>query len=197
MTHSIDSYLNISRIEQGKMKYDFVVDDITSIVRKLVDSNKPGAEQKGLKLSMSLSVNALNVKMDRGKITEAINNLLDNAIKYTSNGSVFVAVESLQGRVRISIKDTGIGMSKNTIDTKLFKLFSTAEGSSTINASSSGIGMYISKAHVEACGGKLWAESEGDRKGSTFILEFPLIETDSKAPFPKTVPLPSALEKKT
>jgi signal transduction histidine kinase len=121
---------------------------------------------------MNLSVNAITLKLDREKINEVLNNMVDNAIKYTPTGSIYVTVEKKTDTVRIAVKDSGVGMSKDTIDNKLFKLFSTAANSEQINVNSTGVGMYISKKHVESCGGKMWAESEGEGKGSSFIVEF-------------------------
>ena len=182
MAHSVDSYLNVSRIEQGRMKYDFVQEDLVKMVKDAVAGFKIAAEQKGLTLNMSLSaaLETIPVKVDRANINEVLNNLLDNAIKYTPKGSVYVTLEKRGDVARISIKDSGKGIDEKT-KAGLFKLFSPGADSKKINPNSTGVGLYITRAHVEAHKGKIWAESAGDGKGSTFVVELPIL-TQKKDP---------------
>ncbi len=191
MAKSVDTYLNVSRIEQGKMKYDFIEVELLPLVKNAVVAFKTNADKKGLAVRFTASpeLEGVKAKLDVAKINEVLNNLLDNAIKYTPTseseevlrqrpnvpkGLIDVSVEKRGVVARITVKDTGIGMSTETIR-KLFQLFSTAENSRKTNTSSTGVGLYITKAHVEAHGGKLWAESEGEGKGSGFILELPVL----------------------
>jgi signal transduction histidine kinase len=176
MAKSVDTYLNVSRIEQGRMKYDFIEIELLPLIRSAVAAYAPNAEKKGLKLAATYdpALEGVKAKIDVAKINEVFNNLLDNTIKYTPSGSVDVSVRREGQIARITIKDTGVGMSKETIG-KLFQLFSTADDSRKVNVTSTGVGLYITKAHVEAHGGRIWAESEGEGKGSTFIVELPVI----------------------
>ena len=176
MAKSVDTYLNVSRIEQGKMKYDFVEADLVKMVKDAVTGFRIAAEQKGLTLNMSIgaAMDTIPVKIDRANINEVLNNLLDNAIKYTPKGSIYVALEKRGNVARISIKDSGKGIDQKTKE-GLFKLFSPGEDAKKINPNSTGVGLYITKAHVEAHGGTIRAESEGEGKGSTFIVELPIL----------------------
>ena len=176
MAKSVDSYLNVSRIEQGRMKYDFIDVEFAPIIKKSVADFKPNADKKGIELLLTVSpeLEGKKVRLDVAKINEVLNNLLDNSIKYTPKGSITITAEKTGNVARITLKDTGVGMSQTTIG-KLFQLFSTGTESLKVNTSSTGVGLYITKAHVEAHGGKIWAESEGEGKGSTFILELPLL----------------------
>lgn len=175
MARSVDTYLNVSRIEQGKIKYDFAAADITPLVKLAVDGLRANAEKKGLSLTLSVAHGAetLKANIDAPKITEVLINLIDNSIKYTPKGSVTVTLERVGGKARVTIKDTGVGMTQKTMD-NLFKLFTPGEDSKKINPASTGVGLYISKAHVEAHKGSLVASSGGTQKGSQFTLEIPL-----------------------
>lgn len=176
MSKSVDTYLNVSRIEQGRMKYDFIDIELLPLVQNAVKAYQPNAEKKGLAVTTVYdpALNGVKAKIDVAKMNEVLNNLLDNSIKYTPSGSLAISLVRNGPVARFSIKDTGVGMSKETIG-KLFQLFSTADNSRKVNVTSTGVGLYISKAHVEAHGGKVWAESEGEGKGSTFIMELPLL----------------------
>lgn len=176
MVSMIETYLNVSRIEQGNMKYDFVTADFTKLVTDAVSFFKDGAEKKGLSFTFIVSpgAEALMVSLDSAKMNEVINNLIDNSIKYTPEGSLSIVLEKVANKARFVLQDTGVGMTQETMK-GLFKLFSPGEDSKKINPSSNGIGLYITKSHVEAHKGSIRAESEGKGKGSRFIVELPLI----------------------
>ncbi|XKT74273.1 MAG: ATP-binding protein [Patescibacteria group bacterium UBA2163] len=175
MADSVSDYLNVSRIEQGRMKYDFVESNLYDVISDSVAIFRSNFEKKGLTLNISLPEDkTFPVKADVGKLQEVFNNLLDNAAKYTPQGTVTVSLEKIaDNKARVTLQDTGVGMDQKTIRS-LFKLFSTGENSRKINTSSTGIGLYITKKHVEAHGGRVWAESDGEGKGSRFIVELPL-----------------------
>ncbi len=176
MAKSVETYLDVSRIEQGRMKYDFVDIELLPLVKNAVTAFTPNAEKKGLKLSATYdsALSGVRAKIDVSKMNEILNNLLDNTIKYTPTGSMNLRAEKAGAIARITLKDTGVGMSADTLK-NLFQLFRPGEDSKRINPASTGVGLYVTKAHVEAHSGKIWAESEGVGKGSTFILELPLL----------------------
>lgn len=176
MARSVDSYLNVSRIEQGKMLYTFATVDITRLTKLAVDGMKANADKKSLTLSLTVKPGAesMQANADGPKISEVLVNLIDNSIKYTPKGSVAVTVEKIGKVGRVTIKDTGVGMSQKTMQ-GLFKLFSPGEDAKKVNVSSTGIGMYVSKTHVEAHKGTLNGYSEGEGKGSQFVLDLPLL----------------------
>ncbi len=176
MSSMVSTYLSVSRIEQGKMQYEFVVADLSKIIREAIHFLQQSAAEKGLVLTMTISdaAQTLMAKLDVPKINEVIINLVDNAIKYTPQGTITVTVDRVGNIGRVTIQDTGVGMTPKTKQ-GLFKLFSPGDGSKKINPSSTGIGMYVSKAHVEAHGGTLNGYSEGEGKGSQFVLDLPLL----------------------
>lgn len=172
MAKSIDDYLNISRIEQGRMKYEKGTFDIADLAKKVVEELTPVATEKKLTLSYRPS-NVTQVTADIGKIKQVIANLIDNAIKYTENGSVTVSLEQAAGKVRVLITDTGIGIPKEEIG-GLFEKFKRARGANKVNTTGTGLGLYVAKMLTEGNGGRVWAESEGAGKGSRFVIELPV-----------------------
>ncbi len=177
MAKSVETYLDVSRIEQGRMKYDFIEVGILPLIENAVKAFQPIAEKKGLvfRSSFDPALTSLKAKVDVAKMNEILNNLLDNTIKYTPKGEISFEAKKDGTNARISIKDTGVGMSADTLK-NLFQLFRPGEDSKRINPASTGVGLYITKAHVEAHKGKVWAESAGEGKGSTFIVELPILE---------------------
>jgi signal transduction histidine kinase len=170
----VENLLNISRIEQGRMEYDFQKADLKSSVRDVVREMKFQAKKKKLILKFkNLSKKIPLIKIDRDKITEAVETLIDNSIKYTEKGSITVSLEKKGKFVRIAISDTGIGINPNEI-LKLFEKFSRGKDVHKFHTEGNGLGLFIARKLVEAHGGRVWAESPGEGKGSTFFIELPI-----------------------
>ncbi len=167
----VDDYLNVSRIELGEMKYSFSVFDLKELVSGALDELKPNIEKAGLKLEFNFNPgDEYMVRADEEKFKQVILNLVDNSVKYTPKGKIAISVENIKGKIRISIKDTGIGISKEVIS-KLFSKFKRADNASKTNMRGTGLGLFIAKEIVTAHGGNIWVESEGEGKGSAFIVE--------------------------
>lgn len=167
----VNEFLDVSRIEQGRMKYEFTDFDIRKLVEEVVAEQKPNVEKKGLTLSYTANQNATySVHADMGKIKQVLGNILDNAIKYTPQGSISVNVEKNLNKIHVLITDTGVGLDPEDIS-KLFSMFSRAKDASKANVSGTGLGLYVAKQMLEAQKGKIWVESQGKGKGSTFHIE--------------------------
>jgi signal transduction histidine kinase len=106
------------------------------------------------------------------RFSQVIQNLIDNAIKYTKEGWIKVKVDKEDSEVLISVSDSGIGMSKE-LQQKLFGQF-VRDPAIKKEIHGTGLGLYITKHIVEAHHGKIWAESEGINKGSTFYIKLPI-----------------------
>jgi signal transduction histidine kinase len=106
-------------------------------------------------------------------VKEVIGNVVDNSLKYTPHGSITVSAHRHGVHARVTIQDTGVGISAETLP-HLFKKFSRADAQK-VNILGTGIGLYLAKTITEAMGGRIWAESDGKDKGSRFILEFPVV----------------------
>jgi signal transduction histidine kinase len=168
----IAQYLDKSKIELGQLNYAVTRFDAIELAREIVHEAEPNAELHKLTLGVKTDSNEPHwIDADRGKIKEVIANLVDNALKYTPRGFVSVSVEHREHAVRISVIDTGVGIPKETIE-QLFKKFSRADAQK-MNLLGTGLGLYLAKVFVEAHHGTIWAESDGEDKGSRFIIELP------------------------
>lgn len=168
----VQDFLDVSRIEQGRMKYEFTVFDFGKLARSVAEELAPTIEKKGLRVKLEIP-DGITVHADAGKLRQVIENLVDNALKYTPKGMIAVAVVKRDEAVRLTVSDTGVGMRPEVLP-KLFRKFSRAEDASKANLHGTGLGLYVARQLVEAQGGKIWAESEGEGKGATFTVELPL-----------------------
>ncbi|MDD5032606.1 MAG: ATP-binding protein [Candidatus Pacebacteria bacterium] len=167
----IGDLLDISRIERGKMKYEFSKQNIQKIVEESVGELKSIAESKGLKMNYKKPKEKIpEITMDGDYIKQVVMNLLDNAIKYTIDGGISIELSAAPEKVILKIKDTGEGISNEGMK-KLFQKYERGlkEGSQGL-----GMGLFVAKKIMDDHKGKIWAESGGEGKGSTFIVELPI-----------------------
>ncbi len=172
MSQTIEDFLSVSRIEQGRMVYDFSDFDVRTLITEVTTELAQQSKYRKLDLTGVPGDVPLMVNCDYGKIKHVISNLTDNAIKYTEAGSVTVTGMMVGSTVRIVVSDTGIGIPEEEIG-KLFDKFVRARGASRVNISGTGLGLYVAKQMIEAHKGRVWAESDGAGKGSRFIIELP------------------------
>jgi signal transduction histidine kinase len=172
----VQDYLDVSRIEQGRMKYNFSLFDLKELVEKIVAELEPTIKKSGLTFSSVFSPQNETFKIfgDLGKIKQIIENIIDNAMKYTPKGSIRISLEKFEtnSTYLIKIADTGIGISKETLP-KLFNKFTRANNANEVNVMGSGLGLYVAGEMAKAHHGRVWAVSEGQGLGSTFIIELP------------------------
>ncbi|MES2623048.1 MAG: ATP-binding protein [Patescibacteria group bacterium] len=171
----VNDYLDITRIEQGRMHYDFANVDVRALLKECMTELQPSFERAKIQCIDNVPKGdqgtAFNVRADRTKLKQVIMNLIDNSIKYTPHGGVAITVfKKNDGMVRIEIHDTGVGIAPEVMP-KLFMKFSRAPDASEANIMGTGLGLFIAKVFIEAHEGHVWAESEGVGKGSTFIIE--------------------------
>src|SRR3989339_1950 len=179
----IGDFLDVSHIEQGTMQYDFAALDVRELAKGLTDEFKATIESstdksKALKISFEADEKEnFSVNADRNKIRQVVSNLIDNSIKYTPEGFVKVSLSKVSenGNVLLKIEDSGIGISAETMP-NLFKKFGRAKSLSSAFANGSGLGLYVAKEIIKAHKGKIWAESEGEGKGSKFFVELGMPE---------------------
>ena len=174
----VASLLDLSRMESGRIKYEFMVSDFHALVKKVLDEFTPHAEKKGVRLVFENRAGALpQFAFDPDKMREVVVNLVDNAIKYSKEGEVAVREEvTATGgapHLRLSVRDSGIGIKKEDIG-KLFSKFGRTEQAQLVDPNGMGIGLYFVKRVVEDHSGRVWVESEGLGKGSTFFVEIPM-----------------------
>mgnify|MGYP001592028436 FL=1 len=169
----IEDFLNITRIELGKMKYEMAQVDLKQLVETAVKELHNQIAAKGLELRVNIPTGLdFKVNADAGKIAQVIGNLIDNATKYTKQGSITISLSKPLGtsKVRLEITDTGIGMTPGA-HAQLFQKFTRATDAGKVNIIGTGLGLYVAKQIVEAHHGQIWAESPGPGKGSVFYVE--------------------------
>lgn len=164
--------LDASNFKKGTMAFAKNEFDLRKAVREVVDELKPNADEKHLTIDLAIGEGAYMFKGDEDKIRRhVIRNLIDNAIKYTPRGTV--RVELTDGdKLHFKVKDSGVGITSEDMR-NLFTEGGHGKNAIKVNVHSTGYGLFIAKEVVDAQGGKIWAESEGEGKGSTFIVEFP------------------------
>jgi signal transduction histidine kinase len=169
----VNTLLNISRIEAGKVKLEAVPTSLEEILSRIVEEFKIVAEEKGLYLKLEAPSLLPPISLDEEKINQVIMNIVDNSIKYTDAGGIKItAQEKEKSKVLIKIADTGAGMSKEQLS-HLFQKFSRGKAGQEGWSSGAGLGLFVAKQFTELHGGKIWAESDGPGKGSAFYIEIP------------------------
>lgn len=173
----VGDFLNISRIEQGRMVYEKSTFDIANLTKEVAKELEPNVKKAGLTLTLDIKEGVkAEVNADLGKIKQVIGNLIDNAIKYTVKGGINISISTDTEKVFIKIKDTGIGIDKEEIG-KLFTKFTRAKDANKTNVIGTGLGLYIAKKMTEAHHGDIKIESEGLGHGTTFIIELPRVKS--------------------
>jgi signal transduction histidine kinase len=174
LVNIVNDFLNISRIEQGRMVYEKTDFNLAELAKEVVNEIKPNIQNAGLSLDLKIADDlVLKVNADRDKIKQVIGNILDNSIKYTPRGKVEVSVFKDGAKAKVAIKDTGVGIDPKDM-VKLFEKFSRAKDANKTNVIGTGLGLYIAKKMTEAQGGDIKIVSEGVGKGSTFTIELPV-----------------------
>jgi len=170
----IESLLDIYEIKAGKKALVLQECKVEDLIKGIIEELKPEAERKGLYLKFEIE-SLPKMKLDRLRIREALWNVIDNAIKYTSRGGVTVTAKVEDRKLKIAVSDTGIGMSKKELERFLKGvLFERGEEAKKLYGPGRGIGLNIATEFIKAHGGRIWAESEGWGKGTTFWIELPI-----------------------
>ncbi|MDP3954044.1 MAG: ATP-binding protein [bacterium] len=167
----VNDFLDLRKIEEGKMQYDFEKADVVDIVKEVSEGTKTLADIKDIELSFEATAPAIEATIDVQKFRQVIQNLVENAVKYTLKGWVKVTVSQQNNFAVITVSDSGLGMPGDLIPT-LFEQFHRGQSDKKIRGT--GLGLYIAKQIIDAHHGTIKATSEGDDKGSTFIVEIPL-----------------------
>jgi len=171
----VENLLSISRLESGRMQYNFQLGRLEDIVKETMSMFAVIAKNRGIQLEMILPEMPLPLlSLDAGKIREVISNLIDNAVKYSEKGLVTVTVEQVNDeKVRLSVKDTGIGIKQEDLE-HIFLKFARSKETEKLYVGGTGLGLYVGRTFIEKHGGRLWAESEGHGHGASFIFELPI-----------------------
>jgi len=167
----INDILDISRIEAGREEIEPTEFDINHVIADLISMIQPQAQQQNTELIHKTKESEIIIKSDANKLRHVLQNIIANAVKFTLEGTVEVSVSQSEDKIEITVKDTGIGISKEHLP-YIFDEFRQADGSTSRRFGGTGLGLAISKKYANLLGGTITVKSELD-VGSEFILTLP------------------------
>lgn len=171
---TIDLILNAANLQRGNVKFDLKPVSFKDIVLQAIDNKKDLIQKKNLNFEINIEEGEFSVNGDIFWLQEVANNLIDNAFNYTNTGKIVVGLGKKENKILFSVKDTGIGLSAEDKN-NLFREGGRGKESVKTNVNSTGYGLYSVKLIVEAHKGRVWAESDGQGKGSEFFVKFDAI----------------------
>lgn len=182
----VRNLLNVSRIESGRIQYEKTYIDLIDLLVSVGEDVSGEIKKKGLDLKIQHVHKKLpRIFADSSYLRQVFLNLIDNAARYTQKGAIKINFDimeeglpageagDLRDVVIVSVKDTGMGMNEAELNS-IFRKFTRGETSQRYHTEGLGLGLFVAKEITEAHGGKIWAESEGKGKGSTFFVALPL-----------------------
>lgn len=171
----INEYLNMSRLEQGRMQFNTTSFQMRNTVAEVLKDLEAAATEKKLYLKVeSSSAEVVTVSADRDKVKEILINLIGNAMKFTKIGGITISFQEIPGAVKILVQDTGQGIPGDR-QNLLFRKYQQAGSKKLVKqeGSGTGLGLYISKLMAEGMGGQVKLENSVEGQGSTFAFTLP------------------------
>jgi signal transduction histidine kinase len=173
LSRLVKNILDFSKIEEGKLKYELAEMDIGPLVKHHIEAFKQDDVHRDVQIHIQIAENIPFVLVDRDALGRAIDNLLNNAIKFSpENPEVSVNVRCEKNKLIISVQDRGIGIPEDEID-KIFDKFYQGKNAIDLTVKGTGLGLTLVKHIAEAHGGKVAVESEPGQ-GSTFLIVLPV-----------------------
>lgn len=173
----VNDFLDITQFQLGKGIISLKEGvNLSVMLEEIVNDIELEAIKKGIYLKLEKPEKVCIIKADDSKLKAALVNVFDNAVKYTKEGGVTMKLEgeNKNGKVTIEIKDTGMGIPKERLPRLFDNAFERTEAAKKNFSGGKGIGLYLSGQIIKAHNGRIWAESEGDGKGSAFYIELPV-----------------------
>jgi signal transduction histidine kinase len=158
--------LDVTRIEGHKLDLNKEKFKLSEVISSAVEDAKRSIDDSNIKFEYYATRNIV-IEADRERISQVISNLLNNAVNFTKEGTIYISEDIKDGQAIVSVKDTGAGIDPEIMSI-LFTKFTSKSQTGT------GLGLFISKSIIEAHGGRIWAENNDDRKGATFTFRLPL-----------------------
>jgi signal transduction histidine kinase len=170
----IEDLLDVSRITQGQLQLAWMPVQLPAIVAAAIDTIRPSVDAKGLALAVDLSVDSMmTVHGDPVRLQQVVWNLLSNAVKFTpAGGRIDVSLSADDANVELRVTDDGLGIKPDFLPL-IFDRFRRADATATSVGSGLGLGLAIARQLVEMHGGTLMAASDGENKGTTFVVRLP------------------------
>lgn len=172
MADLVTELLSISTIKAGTFEIKKAETDLKKMCLNIVKQIEQIKPDQSIKINVDLPENLRPIMIDAAKVRMVINNLLDNAVKYTSKGEVKLSVSQDRDETKIMVQDEGVGIPPEDFE-KLFRPFFRGKNILVLDNKGTGLGLYISRLIMEKHGGRIWAESGGSSEGSKFIFVLP------------------------
>lgn len=177
MTRLVNDLMDLSRIDQGKVRLNKAIVDLVLIVRHAVETTRSTVAARGHQVELALPPGPVWIEGDLMRLEQVVVNLVTNAAKFTeAGGRLGIAVEPSQGEVHIRVWDTGMGLSAQ-LRPRLFDLFAQAENG---KRGGLGVGLHLADRLIQLHDGELTAHSEGPGKGSEFLIRLPTVDGPAK-----------------
>ncbi len=173
MTNLVEEFLNLARIESGKLKQNLTLTDPTTFITKTIQECHPLAHKKNIKLVFEKPSQKMDsIQLDKILIHQVIHNLITNAIKYASEKTtIIIRAKDHKQSLIIQVSNKGIGIPKS-VQPRIFEKFFRADNAVSVQTDGSGLGLHIAKNIIEDAGGKIWFTSE-EGKETIFSLSLP------------------------
>ena len=171
LAHLIDEILTYARMEGGRDTLEAAPTDVGETVRDAVSVLQPSADAKRLQLTIDGPISGPEFVTDPGKLRQIVMNLVSNAVKYTEEGNVRVAIRELEDGVELTVKDTGVGIPPEEQE-RIFEPFRQVQSPNTRTVGGTGLGLSVSRRLIQVLGGRVTLES-APGKGSTFTVWLP------------------------
>jgi signal transduction histidine kinase len=171
----VDDLQELSRVEAHAYILDIKSLDVSTLVQTVTKRLAPHAESKGISLNLNLTPDLPHILADEDRMTQVLTNLTGNALQYTpENGNILISANRVGNEVQIGVRDTGVGIPSEHLPHIFDRFYRVDKSRSRQSGGGSGIGLTIARALIEAQGGRIWVESAGDGKGSTFAFTVPI-----------------------
>ena len=171
----VDDLQELSRVEARAYELDIRPVEVSSLVRTVTKRLSPQAESKRITLDLELAPDLPHVLADEDRAVQVLTNLTGNALQYTPEGGrITITAKRIGGEVQIAVRDTGTGIPPEHLSQIFDRFYRVDKSRSRQSGGGSGIGLTIARALVEAHGGRIWAESAGNEKGSVFTFTLPI-----------------------
>ena len=190
-TRLIDELIDLNRIIKGKVTLRLELADVHEVISSVLQMYSSEIYSRGLTVTTDLAAEHHHVNGDVDRLQQVFWNILKNAAAHTPQGGINVQTRNDASTVRISFKDTGIGMSAETIQ-KLFNPFEGRDGGNSLHSNGLGLGLSISKSLIVQQGGEITASSPGEGLGSEFVVALPFVERVTHRPPSAPAPARSA-----
>ena len=166
-----EDILDVTKIESQSLRFKNERLNLTEVIMNVLSEYESQVKKTQNVTITSTAKEDFIVEGDKGRLAQVLSNLLNNAIKFTQEGTIVILAKNINNdnATIVSVKDTGIGISTE-IFPRLFEKFVTSK-----SFEGTGLGLYISKRIIEAHGGSIWAENNSDGKGATFSFTLPII----------------------